>query len=65
MTTHGLVAERPFFALPPDLLELQRQAREFALERVRPRAIQKIFASAPLDMSHRLRVANLIAEHGA
>ncbi len=44
MTTHGLVAERPFFALPVELRQLQREAREFALERVRPRALAREWA---------------------
>ena len=49
MTTHELVAERPFFALPTELRELQREAREFALERVRPRALAREWAPDAAD----------------
>jgi acyl-CoA dehydrogenase len=39
----------PFFGLTPDLLALQRDARAFALERVRPRAMEREWASDPAD----------------
>lgn len=42
-------AAQPFFGLSPELAELQREARAFALERVRPRAIQREWAPDPAD----------------
>ena len=38
--TAPAVAPAPFFGLPPDIEQMRREARAFALEHLRPRAAE-------------------------
>jgi alkylation response protein AidB-like acyl-CoA dehydrogenase len=49
MTSRTEVAPAPFFGLPEDLLELQAEARRFAVETLRPRAAEQEWREDPRD----------------
>jgi alkylation response protein AidB-like acyl-CoA dehydrogenase len=61
MSSRTQVASSPFFGLPQDVLDLQAEARRFALEQLRPRAAEQEWREDP-----RARVAwDLVEEASA